>query len=103
MSNADYLNLGDWNATCFECGRKKKASTLLKHWQGYYVCPEHFETRHPQDFVRAVHEKQTPPWTQPQPADSFAFGDSLITDSSDTDENFDFILTETFYPIAEEG
>lgn len=65
------LQLGDWNAMCFECGMKKKASELVRHWQGYYVCPEHNEPRHPQDFVRGTSDKQTPPWTQPQPAPVF--------------------------------
>lgn len=69
--NADYLKLGDWNAVCFECGRKRKASELKKHWQGYYVCPEHWEARHPQDFVRNVKDIETPPWTQPKPADVY--------------------------------
>jgi len=68
---ADYLELGDWNAVCYQCGRKRKASTLVKHWQGYYVCQEHWEPRHPQDFVRNVPDTQTPPWTQPMPADVF--------------------------------
>jgi len=68
---ADYLALGDWNAICYECGRKRKASTMKKHWQGYYVCPEHWEPRQPQDFVRGVQDIQTPPWTQPMPTDQF--------------------------------
>lgn len=71
MGRADYLELGDWNAVCHECGRKRKASTLKRHWQGYYVCPEHWEPRHPQDFVRGTQDAQIPPWTQPMPADVF--------------------------------
>ena len=71
MSKADYLALGDWNAVCFECGHKFKASQLRRHWQGYYVCEKHWEPRQPQDFVRAVSDVQTPPWAQPAPADSF--------------------------------
>jgi len=67
---ADYFQLGDWNAVCFECGRKRKASTLKKHWQGYYVCPEHWEARQPQDFVRSVPDVITPPWAQPM-SDTF--------------------------------
>ena len=62
---ADYLELGDWNAVCFECGRKRKASTLKRYWQGYYVCPEHWEPRQPQDFVRSVPDIIEPPWQQP--------------------------------------
>jgi hypothetical protein len=68
---ADFLDLGDWNAVCYQCGRKRKASMLRRHWQGYYVCPEHWEPRQPQDFVRGVQDIQTPPWTQPMPADVF--------------------------------
>jgi hypothetical protein len=29
------------------------------------VCEKDWETRHPQDFVRARPEKVTPPWTRP--------------------------------------
>ena len=62
---ADYLILGDWNTACYECGRKRKASTMQKHWKGYYVCPEHWEPRQAQDFVRAIAERPAPPWIQP--------------------------------------
>jgi len=72
MGRADYYAKGDWNAVCYECGRKRKASILKKHWQGYYVCSEHWEARQPQDFVRGQADVQTPPWTQPIPADVFA-------------------------------
>lgn len=68
---ADYLELGDWNALCYECGAKFKASDLIRHWQGYYVCRQHWEPRHPQDFARGVQDVQTPSWTQPVPADQF--------------------------------
>lgn len=67
---ADNLELGDWNAVCWECGRKFKASQLLRHWQGYYLCPEHWEPRQPQDFVRGVPDKPAAPWIQ-QPSDEF--------------------------------
>ena len=61
---ADYYDEGGYNALCYECGRKRKASDLVKHWQGYYVCPEHWEARHPQDFVRGIKDIETPPWVQ---------------------------------------
>lgn len=69
---ADYLELGDWNAQCYQCGRKFKASTMRRNWQGYWVCPPHWEARQPQDFVRGVPDIQSPPWTQPMPAYSYA-------------------------------
>lgn len=67
---ADYYESGGYNAVCYQCGRKRKAGMLMRHWEGYYVCPEHWEERQPQDFVRGVQDVQTPPWTQP---DSDAF------------------------------
>lgn len=65
MGRADYLSLGDWNSVCSMCGRKRKASEVVKNWQGMFRCPEHNESRQPQDFVRAVPDVQTPPWVQP--------------------------------------
>jgi len=75
---ADHWAGGDWNAVCFECGRKRKASTLKKNWQGYYVCPEHWEPRQQQDFVRAVPDVITPPWAQPMPEDTFTSVCSIV-------------------------
>lgn len=65
MGKADHLELGDWNATCSLCGRKRKASTMEKNWQGYWRCPEHNEARQPQDFVKGQVDVQTVPWSQP--------------------------------------
>lgn len=64
MSKADRFVLGDYNAACFECGAKKKASELVKHWQGYFVCPSHNEQRHPQDFAGKVPSEQPVPRVQ---------------------------------------
>ena len=67
---ADYYKPGDWNAVCSMCGAKRKASQLVLNWQGQYRCPEHNESRQPQDFVRAVPDVQSVPWSQP-PVDQF--------------------------------
>lgn len=77
MSIEDRFVLGDYNAVCFECGRKKKASQLKKHWRGYYVCAEHWEPRQPQDFVGKVPTEEPVPWSQP-PQDVFV--DSGVPD-----------------------
>ena len=61
---ADFFRLGDWNARCDRCGRKMKGSELKQTWQGYWVCPEHWEPRQPQDFVRAIVENPTPPFVR---------------------------------------
>jgi hypothetical protein len=62
----DYFAGGDWNVACYECNRKRKFSTMRKNWQGYYVCPEHWEPRQPQDFVKNVIDDQTVPVSQTQ-------------------------------------
>jgi hypothetical protein len=62
---------GDYLATCYRCGFVRLASLMRKHWQGYWVCPDHWEERHPQDFVRGVPDEQTVPWAQPPPEDVF--------------------------------
>ena len=80
---ADHLDLGDWNAICSMCGRKRKASTMVKNWQGQYRCPEHNEPRHPQDFVKAVPDIQTPPWVQP-PVDLYAMPTITATAAAPT-------------------
>lgn len=68
---ADAFVLGDYNAVCFECQKKYKASQLKKHWQGYYVCVSCYEPRHPQDFVRSPPAEKAPPWTQPPQQPNF--------------------------------
>lgn len=63
---------GAWNAICDRCGRKRKSTEMRKTWQGYYVCfPEHYEERHPQDFVRAKVEKTAPDWIRPPGEDIY--------------------------------
>jgi hypothetical protein len=87
---ADHYGPGSWNVVCYQCGRKFKASQMRKHWQGYWVCPQHWEPRHPQDFVKSVTDNMTPPWTQPMPADVFVEfctpnGSSAVADTAVAD------------------
>ena len=83
MGQADYLSLGTWNALCSMCGHKFKASQLTKNWQGQYRCSRCQESRHPQDFVRAVPDVQTPPWTQPGGNDVYLMPTLELNDSAD--------------------
>lgn len=67
MGKADFYAHGDYNAICYECGRKFKASTMRKHWRGYFVCQDHWEARHPQDLVGTPRPETAPPWVQAPP------------------------------------
>ena len=71
MSYTPRYDKGDWIADCDVCGRKYKASKLRQRWDGLYCCPQDWEIRQPQDFVRGVPDNQLAPWTRPEPADSF--------------------------------
>ncbi len=103
MGRADYYAPGDWNTVCYQCGRKRKASTMVRNWQGFYNCPEHNEARQPQDFVRSIPDVQTAPWQQP-PSQVFGITSFLCTEDSDTDtfNPMIYICTETLYPLETE-
>lgn len=64
MKETGYI-LGEWKAVCDSCGFDFLASDLKLRWDGKYVCAKDWETRHPQEFVRARPEKITPPWSRP--------------------------------------
>jgi len=65
MGKADYLKLGDHNVICDVCGRKRKSSHVRKTWDGFWVCPQHWEPRHTQDFVRGVKDNQSVEFSRP--------------------------------------
>lgn len=70
---ADHLELGSWNVTCMRCGVKRKNYDIAKEWTGLLVCRDKcLDFRHPQDFVRAVKDDQSVPFTSPPPTDASA-------------------------------
>jgi len=70
MSRNTYRS-GDWNIICDVCSKKIKFSTAKKRWDGFLVCPDDYEMRHPQDFVKARQDKISVPDTRPRPPDVF--------------------------------
>ncbi len=64
--------LGEWRAICDRCGQNYHNIHLRKEWTGLMTCfgpntSNCWEIRHPQDFLRGVRDKQSPPWTRPDP------------------------------------
>ena len=53
---------GQWYAICDVCGFKFLSGQLRERWDGLMVDSACFETRHPQEFIKAVRES-TVPWT----------------------------------------
>lgn len=62
---------GEWNLICDVCSKKIKAHEARQRWDGFIVCPDDFENRHPQDFVKANTDKLTVPFVRPRPPDIF--------------------------------
>lgn len=67
----NYYVSGEWNVICDSCGKKIKAHEAKQRWDGLIVCPNDFEMRQPQDFVKARADKITVPFTRPRPTDIF--------------------------------
>ena len=63
----NYYISGDHNITCDVCSKKIKMSEAKLRWDGFLVCKDDYEMRHPQDFVRARQDKITVPFTRPIP------------------------------------
>lgn len=82
---------GKWLVICDRCGFKRMSDEVTKTWDNYIVCKTTvkqgcFETRHPQDFVRAKKDDTSVPFTRPQPADIYTEVD-YVDESVGTQEN----------------
>lgn len=71
MSKGWSYKSGDWLVICDSCSRKIKASKSKERWDGFRVCSECWEPRHPMDFIRARADKISVPFTRPKTADTF--------------------------------
>ena len=63
---------GDNWVACEVCGLNVLSSGAKRRWDGVIVCPEDWEARHPQDFVRARKDRQRPNLARPEPTDVVA-------------------------------
>lgn len=85
----NYYIPGEFNVTCDVCSKKIKANEAKQRWDGFIVCPDDFENRHPQDFVKAQTDKITVPFTRPIPAYIFTvIPYNLYWDSGYTSVNY---------------
>ena len=56
---------GQFNLYCDVCKRKIKADDAKHRWDGFIVCPDDWESRQPQDFVKAKIDKIMVPFSRP--------------------------------------
>ena len=69
-ANPDFKSGDSW-VVCDLCGMDIYASDSKKRWDGLLVCPEDWEVRHPQDFVRSRKDKISSTITNPPSEDVF--------------------------------
>ncbi len=56
---------------CDRCGFQYHAEDKRREWTGLITCPECWEPRHPQDFVKAKVDNQTVSDPRPEATDAF--------------------------------
>ena len=54
----EYEHVGAGRDLCQRCGLEYRLSQLHREWTGLRVCDPCFDRRHPQDYVRGVHDSQ---------------------------------------------
>jgi len=69
--NRNYYESGGWNLICDICSIKYKAKKAKQRWDGFIVCPNCYEQRHPQDFVKSRQDKISVPFSRPIPQEIF--------------------------------
>jgi hypothetical protein len=57
MSKEWKFDSGEWWVICDICSRKVKVSQAKHRWDGFVVCPEDYEERHPIDFLKVRADK----------------------------------------------
>jgi hypothetical protein len=67
----NYFISGEWNLICDVCSIKYKAVKAKHRWDGFIVCPNCYEQRHPQDFVKTKQDKISVPFSRPISQESF--------------------------------
>lgn len=83
MGRADYYKDGSNNVICDSCGKKYKAGSLAKQWDGIWACKKCFDFRQPQDFVRGVMDDTAPVLSRPEAPDTFTSGAQNLPEPTD--------------------
>ena len=68
----NYYKKGDYNVICDATGFKvKRSQCRYQKWNNLLVLKDHWEPRHPQDFVRSIPDGKPVPLARPEPEDVF--------------------------------
>ena len=91
---------GSYSAICDVCGLKYKAQDLLKRWDGLMVCKWDWESRHPQEFIRAIHDEIPLPFVRPD-TDGIDVGPTYSCDVIDTLTYSNTTFNNILLPLAD--
>ena len=84
MSNNRATVSYEYNVLCDVCGFKKKASQLKKRWDGFWVCLEDWELRHPLDFYTTPNDTHRLPYYRPDDNNGIDVGPSINSTTTTT-------------------
>lgn len=77
MRSNNFFRPGSYLFICDVCGNKYHKEEMRKRWDNMIVCPDDYEMRHPQDFLRAREDRQSVPISRPRPVDVFRHVEGL--------------------------
>jgi hypothetical protein len=72
---------GEHLVVCDRCGFTLYSGEAKKTWDGLIVCPEDWEPRHPQDFVRGRKDQQSVEDARPYPDTVFLSANEVTPES----------------------
>lgn len=72
---------GTWKAVCDSCGFEFPSDELRERWDGFMVCIDDFETKHPLLDIRIRPERIAPPWVRPAGEPLFLHNCNIISSS----------------------
>lgn len=75
---------GTWRAICDRCGFEFPSDELKETWEGFMVCKNDYETKHPLLDIKIKPERVAPPWTRPEGEDRFILICNIISSSAYT-------------------
>lgn len=76
----EHYRSGDWLVTCDQCGREIWSSEAYHRWDGLIVCEADYETRHPQEMIRGIKDRQGVVFASPEPDDNFLTTNEVTED-----------------------
>lgn len=83
MGRADYWSPGSYNQIDDRTGFKVKSFNTKREWTGQTVRTQSWETRHPQDLIRSVEDRQDVDDPNPEQENVFLTDNQVVASDLD--------------------